>query len=197
MILKIIEKVKKQAKENYVPIVRDETLKMLLKVCKENQVKNVLEIGTATGYSALNMLSIEGIKITTIEKNEQRVKEAKLNFEEAGVGDRITLVNGDAGEILKNLVEANKKFDLVFLDGPKGQYVRYLANIKILLREGGILFSDNILLGGLIKDESLVNHKNRAMVNNMKKFLDEIKTGDDFNSKFYEIEDGFAISEIK
>ena len=93
----------------------------------------------------------------------------------------------------RKLPVCNEKFDLIFLDGPKGQYLRYLPIIKNLLAEKGILFADNILLGGLIYDESRVNHKNRTMVRNMKGFLKQIKCDKCFSCETYEIEDGFAI----
>jgi len=193
---KIIEKireVKQHAKENFVPIVRDQTLEKLIDICKNLQKGKVLEIGTATGYSGLNILTTQGLTLTTIEKNKERFQEARQNFIDANVESRVNQILGDAEEVLKNLDEKAEKFDLIFLDGPKGQYLRYLPIIKNLLAEKGILFADNILLGGLIYDESRVNHKNRTMVRNMKGFLEQIKCDNCFSCEIYEIEDGFAI----
>ena len=156
-------------------------------------MKKVLEIGTATGYSGLNFLTIDNISLTTIEKDINRFEEAKLNFENAGVVLMVTQIWGDAGEELKKLVNSDSQFDFIFLDGPKGQYLHYLPYLNQLLVRGGILFADNILLGGLINDESRVNHKNRTMVRNMKKFLDKIMSSDEFQTEIYEIDDGFAV----
>lgn len=191
-LTKTIEKVKLHAKENFVPIVRDKTLEKIILLCKENGFKNALEIGTATGYSGLNILSVVAY-LTTIEKNEQRFKEAENNFIEAGVKPKVTQYLGDAEEILKQLSIQDQKFDFVFLDGPKGQYIKYLPYITTLLTGGGILFADNILVCGLLNDEKRVNHKNRTMVRNMQKFIEQIKNSKEYETEIFEIEDGFAI----
>lgn len=190
----VIEDVKNKALQDFVPIIRDQTLEVLIKTAKENRSVQILEIGTATGYSGLNLLSVEGVFLTTIEKEEIRFKEAQTNFKRAEVENRVEQILGDAREILKDLREKERQFDFIFLDGPKGQYYRYLTDIKVLLKKGGILFADNILLGGLIKNESLVNHKNRTMFKNMKKFLNEIQSSDIFQTRLYDIDDGFSIS---
>ncbi len=194
----IVEAVRKKSIENHVPIVRKNTLERLLKTCQERNVKRVLEIGTATGYSALNMLAIDAeLHLTTIEKEEARYAEAKNNFVLAGVSDRVTQILGDAGEEIGKLCQEGKTFDLVFLDGPKGQYSRYLPVLLEMLPNGGVLFADNILLGGLLKDDSRVTHKNRTMVRNMREFLEKIQNHPNLTSKIYEIDDGFAICEVK
>ena len=194
---KIIESVKLNAKENLVPIVRDKTLGKLLSLSREIDAINILEIGTATGYSGLNLLEKENSFLTTIEKNEVRYNEAKNNFEKSGVQNRVCQILDDAQNSLEKLADEKNKFDLIFLDGPKGQYMRYLPYITTMLRTGGVLFADNILLGGLIKDETRVNHKNRAMVKNMKKFLGEIQNSQYYETDIFEIEDGFAICRKK
>lgn len=110
------------------------------------------------------------------------------------MSERVTLMLGDAKEQLEILKSHNYKFDFVFLDGPKGQYIKYLPTIKSLLNKNAILFSDNVLMHGLINHQEEVTHKNRAMVRNMKAFNDEIMNDKDFDSKFYEIDDGFIVS---
>ncbi len=194
----IIEAVRKKAIENHVPIVRKNTLERLLNICQERNAKRVLEIGTATGYSALNMLALENdLHLTTIEKEEARYAEAKENFAMADATERVSQILGDAGEEIQNLCKEGQTFDLVFLDGPKGQYSRYLPIILDLLTDGGVLFADNILLGGLLKDDGLVTHKNRTMVRNMRDFLEKIQNHPNITSKIYEIDDGFAVCEVK
>lgn len=196
-IEEIIKKVKTEALENHVPIVRDKTLEKIMEVCRENKAENILEIGTATGYSALNFLSLPNIKLDTIEKNKTRFDEAKTNFENAKVSERVTMHLGDAGIVLQELSHKDQKYDFIFLDGPKGQYIQYLPYLQKMLCKGGVLFADNILLGGLIKDESRVCHKNRAMFNHMKDFLNEITSSPVFETQIFEIDDGFAICKKK
>lgn len=192
----MIEEIKKKAIENHVPIVRDKTIKKIIELLKVSQTKEILEIGTAVGYSGIVMLSNSLANLTTIEKNHERFIEAKNNFTNYNLLDRATLIEGDALEELERLVKDNKKFDFIFLDGPKGQYIKYYPLIKSLLNNKGILFADNILMNGLIEDSSRVNHKNRTMVRNMKSFLNQLKEDKDFSTTFYNIDDGFAISQF-
>lgn len=189
-----MDKLKRFAEENFIPIVRDETAKILMEECKKNSPQNILEIGTAIGYSGILMLKSCNGHLYTIEKDISRYEIAKENFVKYGMSERVTLMLGDAKEQLEILKSHNYKFDFVFLDGPKGQYIKYLPNIKSLLNKNAILFSDNVLMHGLINHQEEVTHKNRAMVRNMKAFNDEIMNDKDFDSKFYEIDDGFIVS---
>lgn len=192
----MIAEIKRKALENYVPIVRDETIKKIIEVLKENNIKNILEIGTAVGYSGIVMLQNSQAYLTSIEKNRERYFEAKENFEKCGLLNRVELIEGDASLELEKLVTKEKQFDFIFLDGPKGQYIKYYPYLKKLLSKGGILFADNILMNGLTEDDSRVNHKNRTMVRNMKNFVETLKNDKDFITKFYEIDDGFSISKL-
>ena len=187
-----------KSRDDYMPFIRDESAKILFDICQKEKPKNILEIGTAVGYSALLML--EGAKesfVTTIEKDEKRVQEAKVNFEKNGVKERVDLIVGDAGEVLPQLEDEGKEFDLIFLDGPKGQYLRYLPHLKKMLCKGGLLVADNVLLHGWVKGEEFVKHKHRSMVVNLRKFLKALEEDCDFDSKLLEIEDGMTISRIK
>lgn len=189
-----MDKLKRFAEENFIPIVRDETAKILMEECKKNSPQKILEIGTAIGYSGILMLKSCNGHLYTIEKDISRYEIAKENFVKYGMSERVTLMLGDAKEQLEILKSHNYKFDFVFLDGPKGQYIKYLPTIKSLLNKNAILFSDNVLMHGLINHQEEVTHKNRAMVRNMKAFNDEIMNDKDFDSKFYEIDDGFIVS---
>ena len=187
-----------KSRDDYMPFIRDESAKVLFEICQTEKPKNILEIGTAVGYSALLML--EGAKesfVTTIEKDEKRAQEARVNFEKNGVKQRVNLVIGDAGQVLPQLEEEGKNFDLIFLDGPKGQYLRYLPHLKNLLCKGGLLVADNVLLHGWVKGEEFVKHKHRSMVVNLRKFLKALEEDCDFDSKLLEIEDGMTISRKK
>lgn len=187
-----------KSRDDYMPFIRDESAKILFDICQKEKPKNILEIGTAVGYSALLML--EGAKdafITTIEKDNERVQQAMTNFEKNGVKERVDLIVGDAGEVLPQLEDEGKEFDLIFLDGPKGQYLRYLPHLKNLLCKGGLLVADNVLLHGWVKGEEFVKHKHRSMVVNLRKFLKCLEEDHDFDSKLLEIEDGMTISRKK
>lgn len=187
-----------KSRDDYMPFIRDESAKVLFEICQKEKPKNILEIGTAVGYSALLML--EGAKdafITTIEKDNERAQQAMTNFEKNGVKERVDLIVGDAGEVLPQLEDEGKEFDLIFLDGPKGQYLRYLPHLKKMLCKGGLLVADNVLLHGWVKGEEFVKHKHRSMVVNLRKFLKCLEEDHDFDSKLLEIEDGITISRKK
>ena len=187
-----------KSRDDYMPFIRDESAKVLFEICQTEKPKNILEIGTAVGYSALLML--EGAKdafITTIEKDNERAQQAMTNFEKNGVKERVDLIVGDAGEVLPQLEDEGKEFDLIFLDGPKGQYLRYLPHLKKVLCKGGLLVADNVLLHGWVKGEEFVKHKHRSMVVNLRKFLKALEEDCDFDSKLLEIEDGMTISRKK
>lgn len=187
-----------KSRDDYMPFIRDKSAKVLFEICQTEKPKNILEIGTAVGYSALLML--EGAKdafITTIEKDNERAQQAMTNFEKNGVKERVDLIVGDAGEVLPQLEDEGKEFDLIFLDGPKGQYLRYLPHLKNLLCKGGLLVADNVLLHGWVKGEEFVKHKHRSMVVNLRKFLKCLEEDHDFDSKLLEIEDGMTISRKK
>jgi len=189
----IIDNIKKDAKQNLIPIVRDNTLNAMLELIKLSKPNKILEIGTAVGYSALNMLECSKAQVTTIEKDENRAKQAQENFKKANLCDRVTLYNDDAIVVLSQLCENNEKFDFVFLDGPKGQYIKYLPYILTLLNENGYVFADNVGLLGLVADKEKVNHKNRTMVRNMQAFLQSVTTDERLFTKVYAEDDGYAI----
>lgn len=192
-----ITQIKKDAKENFVPIVRDNTLQILMQEAAKSKAKNILEIGTATGYSGLNLLSCTDAKLTTLEKNEGRFCTAKQNFAMAGVQNRVEALCGDAQQLLEKLAQEDRVFDFIFLDGPKGQYMRYFPLIKKLLCSGGILFADNVGVLGMVGHLETVTHKNRTMVRNMQSFLDEIQADQDFETEIFDIDDGFLIAKRK
>lgn len=190
-----LEEIKGYAKENFVPIVRDKTAEEL---CRQaGKCQSILEIGTAIGYSGLLMLTCSQANLDTIEKDEGRAHLAQENFKKFDYQARVKLYNEDAFTVLERLAEQNKKYDLIFLDGAKGQYIKYLPLIKRLLYRGGTLFADNINLLGLVKGEEKVPHKYRSMVNNLRKFIKAIESDLDFVCRFYDIDDGFVICKLK
>lgn len=190
----MFEEIKESARARYIPIIRDESLGLLLGECEKINPKHILEIGTAIGYSSLAMLSACGAHITTIEKDETRFHEALANFEKYNCTHRMTVILGDAADVIKSL---NGKFDLIFLDGAKGQYIKYLPRLKQLLSVGGTLIADNIYLHGMVQSEEKIPHKHRSMVMNLRAFIEALKNDPDLETTFVDLEDGMSISKMK
>ncbi len=191
-----LEEIANRARKGYIPIIRDNTAQALINVCKEKNPKKILEIGTAIGYSGLLMLQNCQAFLYTIEKDEQRLAEAEKNFKLFGQEARVKLILDDALIALEKLCNDNEKFDLVFLDGAKGQYIKYYPLIKKLLNRDGILFTDNIYMHGMVKSEEKIAHKHRSMVVNLRKYIELLKNDKDFTTNFYDIDDGYSISKL-
>ena len=177
----------------YCPFVRQKTEELLIETLKCLKPKKILEIGTFLGYSASVMAEIcPDAEILTVEKNEKNFCDAQKNLKEY---QKISLVNADAYEFLET--NQSLKFDFVFLDGPKGQYIKYLPFLKKMLNKNGVLFADDVLFYGLVNSNEKIEHKHRALVNNLRKFLDEIRNDSDFDTKIYDFDDGVSISKKK
>ena len=189
-----LTQLKEKALERFIPLVREKTGDALKNECKVKMPENILEIGTAIGYSGILMLSSCSGKLCTLEKAEERFDEAKENFKNFNLQNRVEMLKGDALEFLKNFADKKRKFDFVFLDGPKGQYIHYYPYIKEILSLNGTLFADNVKLLGLVGHEEKVTHRNRTMTRNMEKFIDTLKGDKDFKSEFFDTEDGFVIA---
>ena len=188
-----MDKILEYAKNNFVPIVRPKTLELLLKTIKDNSVTAILEIGTAIGFSGIKMLENSNAKLTTVEKYEKYYLVAKDNFERLGYNDRVCQIFGDARNEMQNLINEGKKFDFIFLDGPKGQYLSYLPMLDKLLIDGGIIFADDVLFRGLVKGNDWPEHRTRTIVINLRKYLQEVNLPP-FKSVLYEMEDGVCIT---
>lgn len=182
------------AREKFIPVALDDTIIFLRELVKQNKPSQILEIGTAIGYSGINMLqSYDKSHLTTIEYNLNRFYEAERNFKKLGLQDRVTQILGDAEKELDALNAQNKKFDFIFLDGPKGQYLVYLPMIVELLSDNGVLVSDDVLFMGLVQGEEKVKHKHRTMILRLRKYLEEInKNG--LRSTIYDVGEGMAVT---
>ena len=187
----MLEELEKYARQNYIPVLLDDTKDLLLKTIKEYNPKTILEIGTAVGYSGTLMLSSCDAVLTTIELEEKNIELAKTTFTSNNVYDRVTQLKGDAKEIIPTL---NTKFDFIFLDGPKGQYINYLPYLKNLLNDGGIIFADNVLYRGMVESTEFIPHKKRTIVVNLRRYLNEVTTSNDLETTLHHIGDGVAIS---
>lgn len=185
--------IEKFARQNHIPVLLGDSAEFLAEIVNKKQPNNILEIGTAIGYSGtIMLLSAENSHLTTIEKNEESYNKAKETFKTFGVQTRVVQLLGDGFEIIQNLEKQNKKYDFIFLDGPKGQYIFYYPILLNMLTHGGCLLVDNVLFKGLVRSNEDVGHKKRAMITKLRKFLNEIETRQDLNSTIHEIGDGIA-----
>ncbi len=190
----IVGIIEKEALEDGVPIVRKETKEWLKTMLLIKKPMRVLEVGTAVGFSAvyMNQYLPEGAHITTIEKWEPRIEKAKMNFERAGVQERITLLEGDAADILKEL---QGEFDFIFMDAAKGQYIHFLPDVIRLLASEGVLVSDNVLQDGEVLDSKyVVNRRNRTIHTRMREYLYTLKNHTMLDTSIIPIGDGVALS---
>ncbi len=178
---------------DYNPIIRPQSQDLLVSLLKENKPKQILEIGTFIGYSCALMLeTCPDVFVTTIEKDKQNYEYAIKNLEDLGFMGRYKAINCDAMDFL--IRDKNSKFDLIFLDGPKGQYYKYLPYLKEMLCKGGILVVDDVMFYGLVQSDGKIAHKHRSIVNNLRKFLDMLKNDADFDTQIFEFEDGVSVS---
>lgn len=181
------------AKEYSVPIVHKEVAALLEVLTRSTGVKKVLEVGTAIAYSTLLFCRSMGPEghITTIERNEDMIFQAKKNIKKANMENQVRLLQGDAEEILKFL---EGEYDLIFLDGAKGQYNDFLNDCLDRLKPGGILVSDNILYKGMIATDDLVVRRKRTIVNRMRQYLETICNHPQLDTSIIPIGDGLAVS---
>lgn len=195
MNIEELNKIKEKALEDHIPIIMDDTLEVIEDYLKEKNVDRILEIGTAVGYSAIcftKVLSEEGI-IDTIERDEERVKQAKINIEKAEVKDKINIYEGDAVEILPTL---NEKYDVVFIDAAKGKYPFFLKEALRMIKENGVIFADNILYKGYVMSD-YNKHKQRTAVRNLREYIKEVSENPNLDTEILEVGDGLAISKLK
>ena len=188
----VISKIKEYAKENNVPIMSDSGIKYLTDFIRENNIKKILEIGTAIGYSAIMMCSVDSsITVTTIERDEKRYLEAIKNIKRMNMEDRIDPMYKDAFDV--NLKD---KFDLVFIDAAKAQNTRFFEKFENNLNNGGIIITDNMNFHGLIyKDEEEIESRNlRQLVRKIKSYKVFLEKNDKYSTTFIDVGDGIAIS---
>ena len=190
-----LEKIKQKALEEHIPIIMDDTLEIVDKILKEVKPTKILEIGTAVGYSAMCFSEYlqEGGRIDTIERDEERIAEAKINIKNVGVEDKVKIYEGDAVEILPTLDE---KYDVVFIDAAKGKYPFFLKESERMLNLQGIIFADNILYKGYVMSD-YNKHKQRTAVRNLREYIKEVTENPMFETEILEVGDGLAITKRK
>ena len=189
-----LEKIKVKALENHIPIIMDDTLEVVGDLLNKIKPKFILEIGTAVGYSAMcfSRYISEGGYIDTIEREHERVEEAKKNIELVGILDKINIIEGNAVEILPTI---NKKYDVVFIDAAKGKYPIFLKEALRLINKNGYIIADNVLYKGYVMSD-YNKHKQRTAVRNLREFIAEITKNPTLETKILEVGDGLAIIKV-
>ena len=190
-----LDKIKQKALENHIPIIMDDTLEVVDKILKDINPTRILEIGTAVGYSAMcfsEYLAPNG-KVDTIEREEERIAEARINIKNVGVEDKINIYAGDAVEILPTL---NEKYDVVFIDAAKGKYPFFLKEALRMIKPNGVILADNILYKGYVMSD-YNKHKHRTAVRNLREYINEVTENPNIETEILEVGDGLAISRIK
>lgn len=190
----LLNQIEKEAKEACVPIIRQEMQSFLKTLLAAKKPKAVLEVGTAVGFSALLMCEYgpQDMQLTTIEKYEKRIPAARENFRRAGREAQITLLEGDAAEILRGLTGS---FDFIFMDAAKGQYIHFLPDVLRLLEPGGLLVSDNVLQDGdIMESRFAVERRNRTIHSRMREYLWKLKHMDGLETIVLPIGDGMTVS---
>ncbi len=189
-----LDELETYAIENDIPVIRPQTQSFLRTLLAMIKPESVLEVGTAIGFSAILMAEYTPAtcRITTIENYEKRIPLAKENFQKSGYADRITLLQGDAGDILPEL---NGAYDLIFMDAAKGQYLNFLPEVMRLLKTGGVLLSDNVLMDGVVLESRYaVVRRDRTIHQRMRDYLYEIKNHPGLVTDILPVGDGISLS---
>ena len=186
-----IRVIEEYAKENNVPIMMKDGIEFLTQYIKENNVKRELEIGSAIGYSAIRMALVDkSIKVTTIERDTNRYKEAVKNIKEFNLENQIEIINADALEY-----EDKKQYDLIFIDAAKAQYIKFFEKYKTNLKQDGTIISDNLDFHGLVKNPELTSNRNtKQLVRKINTYIEFLKENKEFKTEFISLGDGIGIS---
>ncbi|MBQ7579458.1 MAG: O-methyltransferase [Clostridia bacterium] len=192
-----IENFRNTYRAKFVPVVRDKTGHLLEDIVKEIKPKRILEFGTAVGLSAILMLKASSMAtLDTIEIDAERAKEARINFQNEGLSQRATVIEGDALVVAKKLVAENKKYDLIFLDCAKGLYPKLVPYIETLLNGGGVFVADDVLFFGYVFGEPPKKH--RSSTYRIREFIEIVSNSKKLeNVQIYEIENGVLVAKRK
>ena len=192
-----LEELRQRAEAENVPIIRREMQSFLKVFLRIQQPQRILEVGTAVGFSTILMATYgpAGSRITTIENYEKRIPLARENFRKSGYEDRITLLEGDAAEVLRTLAEP---YDFIFMDAAKGQYIHFLPDVLRLMHPGSVLISDNVLQeGDIIESHYIVERRNRTIYKRMRDYLRALKDDRLLETCIVPLGDGISISVMK
>ena len=188
-----ISDLEEYARDFHVPIMLKDGIEYLLDYIKNNNIKNILEIGTAIGYSSIRMAQVNNdIKVTTIERDSNMYNEALKNIKSFNLDNRINVIYKDALD-----VELNDKYDLIFIDAAKSQYIKFFNKFKDNLTDNGVIITDNLSFHGLVEDSSNCSRNTKQLVNKIKKYIEFLKDNKEFETEFMSIGDGISISKRK
>ena len=187
----VIKEMEKYAEENSVPIMQKRSMTFLCKFIKKNNIKKILEIGTAIGYSAINMALVDDdIEVVSIERNQDKYIEAINNIKKCNLDKRVSLILGDALNL-----DLEGKYDLIFIDAAKGQYLNFFEKYKNNLVDDGFIVSDNIDFHGHVENYDKIENRNlRQLVGKLIKYINFLKDNEEYETKFYKVGDGLAIT---
>ena len=189
-----IDELKNKARGNHVPIMQDGGIEFIKKFIKENNIKTILELGTAVGYSAINFASIDkDIFVLTVERDIDRYQEALKNIKDFNLDKQIKVELKDALEF-----ETDLKFDLIFIDAAKSQYIKFFERYKHNLNDNGVIITDNLSFHGMVDDLSLTHNRNtKQLVGKIRKYIEFLKENDEFETTFYQTGDVVSVSRKK
>ena len=191
MVMKSISEIKLYAAKNSIPIMRDGGVDFICNYIKEHNIKKILEIGTAIGFSAIEFARVApDITVTTIELDIDRHIRALQNIHDSGLDNRIKAINADA-----LMIDLDDEFDLIFIDAAKGQYINFFEKYKKNLAPNGVFISDNLSFHGMVEDLTLThNYSTIKLVKKIRKYIDFLKNNEEFETTFYEVGDGVSVS---
>ena len=188
-----ISDLEEYARDFHVPIMLKDGIEYLLEYIKNNNIKNILEIGTAIGYSSIRMAQVNNdIKVTTIERDSNMYNEALKNIKSFNLDNRINVIYKDALD-----VELNDKYDLIFIDAAKSQYIKFFEKFKHNLNDNGVIITDNLSFHGLVKDSTNCSRNTKQLVKKIQNYIDFLKNNEEFDTEFISIGDGISITRKK
>ena len=187
----LVEEIERYAMQFKIPIIQKEGLEFITSYIKENNVKTILEIGSAIGYSAIKFALIRNdIKVTTIERDKERFGIAIKNIEKLKLTSQIKIINIDAFDY-----NDDNKYDMIFIDAAKAQYIKFFEKFKNNLKENGVIISDNLKFHGLVEHPENTSNKNtKQLVRKIQNYVDFLKKNKDFDTQFYDVGDGISVS---
>ena len=192
-----VKEIRKKALDRNIPIMQDEGIEFLLNFIKNNNIENILEVGTAVGYSAIRMASISPlIKVTSIERDSTRYMEAVKNIAKEHLEDRITLIFKDAIDVE---FDKNTKFDLIFIDAAKGKNTDFFQKFQKYLNPNGYIITDNLKFHGCVDKplEEIESRNVRGLVRKIRSYIEFLKSNEEFETEFYDVGDGISVSRRK
>ena len=188
-----ISDLEEYARDFHVPIMLKDGIEYLLEYIKNNNIKNILEIGTAIGYSSIRMAQVNNdIKVTTIERDSNMYNEALKNIKSFNLDNRINVIYKDALD-----VELNDKYDLIFIDAAKSQYIKFFNKFKHNLNDNGVIITDNLSFHGLVKDSTNCSRNTKQLVKKIQNYIDFLKNNKEYDTEFISIGDGISITRKK